>query len=314
MCFELCPSSILTQPELKCTFGCRICIGNCRISIHFASDMQYHIPMSRKEKISVVLISASVVLLVSAASVLKSLYGRKTLGELVFEPDYYWADKTADTDKWKFVKTFAGYDYFLYVPPEFKNDIHNEQAKLPLFVLFHGSENKGISLGRYGRMFTDRKVQDLRHSAVLVLLARCGYYSDCHDTSMLIQNLLIQNECIDRENIIAFGHSQGAYYAVKLACYEPRLFKAVISGSGYYQVSTKEMLKILPIQFWWGNAKNDKGIYEQAWESGRRVAKYCRNSVYAEYESRGHFWVELDDVDPGTGTVFLEWLDKVLNE
>ena len=78
--------------------------------------MQYHIPMSRKVKISVVLISASVVLLVSAASVLKSLYGRKTLGELVFEPDYYWADKTADTDKWKFVRTLAGYDYFLYVP------------------------------------------------------------------------------------------------------------------------------------------------------------------------------------------------------
>lgn len=269
--------------------------------------------MSKRAKVLTFFAGTLLVLLVAAAFILKSLYTRRTLGELVFEPDYYWAEEKSDTDKWDFRKTYAGYDYFLYIPPEFKNDRHNESLKVPLVVLFHGSESKGISLGRYGRMWTDKKVQSVRSCAVLVLLARCGYYSDCHDTSMLIQNVIIQNECIDKKNIIAFGHSQGAYYAVKMACYQPELFKAVISGSGYYQVSTKELLKILPMQFWWGNARNDKGIYEQGWESGRRVAKYCRNSVYAEYESRGHFWVEPNDVSP-TGEVFLEWLDKVLNE
>lgn len=248
------------------------------------------------------------------AFIAKAIYTRKTLGELTFEPDYYWAEEKADTDKWDFRKTYAGYDYFLYIPPEYKNDRHNESLKVPLFVLFHGSENKGISLGRYGRMFTDKKIQSIRPCAVLVLLARCGYYSDCHDTSMLIQNVIIQNECIDKKNIVAFGHSQGAYYAVKLACYEPRLFKAVISGSGYYQITHRELLKVLPIQFWFGLSKNDKGIYEQGCTTGPLLEKFCKNSVYAEYEKRGHFWVELDDVAPGSGRVFLEWLDKVLKE
>lgn len=270
--------------------------------------------MTKKAKSLAVLAGALLVLLASAAFIIKSLYTRKTLGDLVFEPDYYWAEEKADTEKWDFRKTYAGYDYFLYIPPEFKNDRHNENLKVPLFVLFHGSESKGVSLGRYGRMFTDKKIQSIRPCAVLVLLARCGYYSDCHDTSMLIQNVMIQNECIDKKNIIAFGHSQGAYYAVKMACYQPELFKAVISGSGYYQVTFKELLKILPIQFWFGLSKNDKGIYEQGCTTGPLLAKFCRNSVYAEYENRGHFWVELNDVAPGTGEVFLEWLDKVLNE
>ncbi|MCQ2249092.1 MAG: prolyl oligopeptidase family serine peptidase [Treponema sp.] len=252
---------------------------------------------------------AAILIIILAA---KILYTRRTLGELTFEPDYYWADEKCSLDKWDFVKTYAGYDYFLYIPPEFKNDRHNESIKLPMYVLFHGSESKGISLGRYGRMFTDSKIQSLRPCAVLVILARCGYFSDCHDTSMLIQNILLQNECIDKKNIIAFGHSQGAYYAVKLAVFQPELFKAVISGSGYYQLTPWELLKVLPIQFWWGNARNDKGIYEQAWKSGRRVARYCRNSVYAEYEKRGHFWVEANDVDPESGTVFLDWLRQVL--
>lgn len=268
--------------------------------------------MNKKNLSRSILIIVSIVVVASLAVTIKGLYTRRTLDKLEFEPDYYWSDKSVDTGKWDFHKTYAGYDYFLYIPPEYKNDRHNENAKLPMYVLFHGSESKGISLGRYGRMFTDSKIQNLKSSAVLVLLARCGYYSDCHDTSMLIQNVLIQNECIDKKSIIAFGHSQGAYYAVKLACYDPRLFKAVISGSGYYQISRKELLSVLPVQFWWGNAKNDKGIYEQAWKSGRLVSKYCRNSVYAEYESRGHFWVEPNDEDPETGLKFLDWLKKVL--
>lgn len=269
-----------------------------------------------KRRTRIIFIIAGIVVFLSAALALavKALYTRRTLGELTFEPDYYWAEEKCETDKWDFRKTYAGYDYFLYIPPEFKDDRHNESAGLPMVVIFHGSESKGISLGRYGRMFTDKKIQDIRHCAVLVLLARCGYYSDCHDTSMLIQNVMIQNECIDRKNVIAFGHSQGAYYAVKLACYEPRLFKAVISGSGYYQITYRELLKVLPIQFWFGISRNDKGIYEQGCTTGPLLQKYCRNSVYAEYEKRGHFWVEPKDVAPGSGEVFLEWLDKVLNE
>ena len=194
-----------------------------------------------KTRNKIILITAGVLVFLAGvfALTVKHLYTRKTLGDLVFEPDYYWPEEKSDAGKWKFRKTYAGYDYFLYLPPQYKDDQHNAEAKLPLFVLFHGSYDKGIALGRYGRMFAGQEVQSIRPCAVLVLLARVGYYSDCHDTSMLIQNVLMQNECIDKTSIIAYGHSQGAYYAVKMACYQRELFKAVISGSGYYTVTKK---------------------------------------------------------------------------
>ena len=269
-----------------------------------------------KTRNKIILITAGVLVFLAGvfALTVKHLYTRKTLGDLVFEPDYYWPEEKSDAGKWKFRKTYAGYDYFLYLPPQYKDDQHNAEAKLPLFVLFHGSYDKGIALGRYGRMFAGQEVQSIRPCAVLVLLARVGYYSDCHDTSMLIQNVLMQNECIDKTSIIAYGHSQGAYYAVKMACYQRELFKAVISGSGYYTVTKKELLKLLPVQFWFGLSENDKGIYEQGCKTGPLLEKYCKNSVYALYKNRGHFYVELKDVAPQSGVAFIDWLNSVLND
>ena len=41
------------------------------------------------------------------------------------------------------------------------------------------------------------------------------------------------------------------------------MFKAVISGSGYYQPSAREVSRVLPVCFYWKISKYDKGIYEQ---------------------------------------------------
>ena len=166
----------------------------------------------------------------------------------------------------------------------------------------------------YGRMFTSEKIQNIKECSVLVLLARGDYYSDCHDVSLLIQNVLMKNLCIDKTNIIAFGHSQGAEFAVELACHEPALFRAVISGSGYYQPTFKEYIRILPVQFYWKIAKRDKGIYEQGFKTGRRLARFCKNSINIELDSQVHFWVELDDKVPDSDMTFLKWFESIVTK
>ncbi|MBQ0039479.1 MAG: hypothetical protein KBS64_03515, partial [Treponema sp.] len=61
--------------------------------------------MSGKARVLSVTAGTFLIVVAAAAFIVKSLYARKTLGELTFEPDYYWADKKADTDKWDFRKT-----------------------------------------------------------------------------------------------------------------------------------------------------------------------------------------------------------------
>ncbi len=238
------------------------------------------------------------------------LYKRSNLN-LTFDSDYYWADKEFDNSTWFYEHVPAGWEYYLYIPPEYRNDRQNELARLPLVVVFHGANAKASSL-RYGRFFTDDRVQNIRKCAVLVMHSRGDYFSDCHSMSLLIQNILLKNLCIDKTNIIGWGHSQGAKFVLELACYEKALFKAVICGSGYYQPTFAEYVKILPVQFYWKIAIRDKGIYEQGYKTGRRLSRLCRNSVNIELDSPSHFCVELNDKIPGTDRTFLDWFKSVV--
>ncbi|WP_027729378.1 hypothetical protein [Treponema sp. C6A8] len=229
-----------------------------------------------------------------------------------FDADYYWTTKTFDDSVWFYETVAAGFEYYLYIPPQFRKDRHNENARLPLIVTFHGSNDKYSSRGRFGRMFIDKKIQDIKNCAVLVLHSRGDYFTDCYDVCLLIGNLLSKNECIDRKCIIGFGHSQGAEFVVKLACYKPSLFKAVISGSGYYQPSMREVLRVRNVNFYWKISKYDKGIYEQGYKTGRKLKRFCKNSVNIELESREHCWVEIDDKISDSDLSFLDWFRSVV--
>ncbi len=258
-------------------------------------------------------ITAAVFIILFAVAVLvrKTLYSRGDL-ELTFDADYYFYELSLFDGMWEYNKVPAGFEYYLYIPPKFRNDRQNESAKIPLIVTFHGASSKAMNLTRYGRMFTDKKIQNIKECAVLVPLARHDYYSDTHDMSLLIQNVLIRNKCLDKTKVIGFGHSQGAEFVVKVACREKNLFRAAISGSGYYQPTFSEYINALPVQFYWKISKYDKGIYEQGYKTGRRLAKFCRNSVNIERDSQVHAWVELDDKIPGSGRTFLQWFASVV--
>ena len=200
------------------------------------------------------------------------------------------------------------------------DDKDNQDAKLPLIVTFHGSDEKGRAT-KYGRLFLNKEFQSRagkNGAAVLSIMSRANYFTDPSSTRLLIQNICLQNECIDRTNIVAYGFSQGAAFVVEMACHDPRLFRGVVSGSGFYQMKTSELLTVLPIQFYFATSKNDSGIYEQGSETGKTCAKHCKNSRYVEYETRGHFFVELKDKTgrknkDGSEETFLDWISGVVN-
>jgi predicted peptidase len=248
----------------------------------------------------------------------RSLYQRTPM-DFTFDAAYWWA-KSSEIGIWQYEEVPAGFHYFLYIPEKFKNDKDNPYAELPLIVTFHGSTEKGLA-PKYGRIFTDKKFQSRagkNGAAVLSIMSRADYFTDPEGTSLLIQNICLKNECIDRTNIVAYGFSQGAEFAVELACHEKRLFRAVVSGSGFYNITKKELIKVLPIQFYFATSKNDKGIYEQGSSSGKLCERFCKNSRYVEYEKRGHFYVELNDRTgkknkDGSDETFLDWICTVVN-
>ncbi|MBR4246669.1 MAG: hypothetical protein IKQ13_06705 [Treponema sp.] len=259
------------------------------------------------------IICAIVLLLIASLAVW--LYSPKKI-KPTFDAAYYWTTKQFDASPWLYREYATGHKYFLYLPEKYRNDKDNEAAKIPLIVTFHGSMEQAKAIS-YARPFISEEFQrDIypEGCAVMAVVARIGYFTDPHSMSLLIQSVLLQNKCIDPTNIVGWGFSQGAKYAVELACYEPHLFRGVISGSGFYQMSLKELLTVLPVNFYFATSENDKGIFEQGSPTGKRCAFWCRNSRYVQYKSRYHFHVELKDkTGRGDETAF-DWMKSVVNK
>ena len=275
-----------------------------------------------KKKITGAVIALAAVVVAAAAlfAAIKSLYSRRPL-DLTFDAAYYFSEESSASGVWAYEKSFSGHQYYLYLPPQYRTDNDDQSAKLPLIVAFHGSDEKGQAF-KYGRIFTGEDFQQKifpKGAAVLLIFSRINYFTDPHGTALLIKNVCIKNKCLDPTNIVGYGFSQGAKFVAEMACAEPELFRAVVSGSGFYQMTPKEILRVLPIQFYWANSEDDKGIFEQGMPTGRRVARFCKNSRYVQYKTRHHFYVELKDKTgrlnkDGSDETFMDWLCFVVNE
>ncbi len=268
---------------------------------------------SGKRKSAAIIAASAFVLLALLYSAARCLYARKPM-EFTFDAAYYWTKEKTPGAKWDFEKLSTGHCYYLYLPPQWKNDRDNESAKIPLIVVFHGSDEKGMSLYKYGPQFVTEEFQRRIHpngAAVLVILSRINYFTDPHSESLLIQNIVLKNKCIDPTNIIGYGFSQGAKYVVELACSEPRLFRAVISGSGFYHISARELLSVLPVCFYSAVSEDDMGIFEQGRVVGKLCARWCKNSRYVQHKTRHHFWVELNDPTGRPGETVMDWLTEI---
>ena len=240
----------------------------------------------------------------------KELYTRKPM-EFTFDAAYYFQEQEREFCGWKFEKVPAGHQYYFYLPESVRSNKDDESKKVPLIVVLHGSDEKGSALHKYGYQFLNEKFQQKvspNGAAILVILSRVNYFTDPKGTDLLIQNVALKNKCIDKTKIVAYGFSQGAMFAVQLCTAEPRLFKSVISGSGFYQMSKKELLTVLPVQFYFATAQNDQGIFEQGSPTGKMCAKWCKNSRYVEYKERRHFFVELKDKTGRGDETALDWI------
>lgn len=241
--------------------------------------------------------------------------GRNIRPENVLEYDgaYYWNEKQCPLGEWTYVETPSGWNYYLYIPKDV--DYEKDLASVPLVVVFHGQSGKYTSVSRHGRVFKNKEFQEKSGGcAVLVLMSRIDYFTDPHSAARLIRNVIIKYPCLDKERVVTFGFSQGAMFVVNLAVAEPSLCKAVISGSGFYDITFSELMKVRHVQFFTGTSENDMGIFEHAMPTGKALAFWCKNSRYIQYKTRGHFALELDDPS-GIGDETLEdWLLEIIKK
>jgi poly(3-hydroxybutyrate) depolymerase len=232
-----------------------------------------------------------------------------------FDGSYYWTEKETYFSPWIYAKVPAGFEYFLYIPSGY--DYSDADAEIPLIVVFHGQSGKYSSLTQLGRQFLKQNFQQAmggKGCAVLVVLSRIDYHTDPPGTARLIKNILLKYPCIDRTRVAGYGFSQGAAFVVELAANDPSLFKAVISGSGYYEPSAAELIRAMPVCFYTAVSENDAGIFEHGRRTGRRLALFCSNSRYVQYKSRYHFWLEMDDGSGRKHETVQSWLVSVMND
>jgi len=225
----------------------------------------------------------------------------------------YWPDKKVKSGEWAWCMTPSGIIYNLYIPAAMDRD--DAAPSIPLIVVFHGNGGKGTTKDRFGRLFTDAKIQKLidgNGAAVLAVQSRVEYFSDPHAYARLIKNVAMEHHCIDKTRIAGYGFSQGAAFVQELAMYDCSLFKAVASGSSYYAASLPELFRAARVRFYCATSRNDKGIYEQGHRTGRLLAALCPDSRYVEYEKRGHFFIETADTSGKGDETFAAWLSKAL--
>ena len=94
-----------------------------------------------KLKLKFYILAAAIFVIFAAVFLIIKTSVRKQF-KLTFDADYYWTTKAFDDSVWFYEEVPAGFEYYLYIPPEYRKDRHNEAAKIPLIVTFHGSNDK----------------------------------------------------------------------------------------------------------------------------------------------------------------------------
>ena len=234
----------------------------------------------------------------------------------------YWPEESVDDESWIWAKTSAGINYNLYLPSNLRGDAFTLEnntipvKSIPMIVCFHGSTGKHTSKDLLGRLFTTRKVQERfgdRGIAVLIPQSRVEYFADTNAYSRFIQNICIQHRVIDPQRIAGYGYSQGAAFVHEMTGNEPFIFRAAMTGSSYYASDFLELFNSARVRYYCALSRNDTGIYEQGVRTARILNILSPHSRYIEYETRGHFYVEMHDTTGRGSETALDWLVRALD-
>ncbi|WP_330631487.1 S9 family peptidase [Halocatena halophila] len=106
--------------------------------------------------------------------------------------------------------------------------VNHENAPTPAIVFFHGQRN------RWARRFRP-SVQHLAHQGYAVLLAGCpadGWSHEAHAVFAAAGRWLAQQEGIDPNRVIAYGHSHGGYNVYMQSVAYPAVWDAFVADTG----------------------------------------------------------------------------------
>lgn len=206
--------------------------------------------------------------------------------------------------------TANGYQYHIYTP---NGKYLSDNNSRPLVVTLHGSMGKYSAREVLGEpLITSATQEGLGGAFVAVLMSKEDYFTDPVSFVKLIETIAASEPRIDPSRIALFGHSQGAAFAFELALEKPSLFRAAVSSSGYYRANVPRAFRLAPVRWYVSASRDDTGIYEPSRVTGLLLSVIARDSLFREFDGRGHFVARLEDTVDKSGKTLLEWLVESL--
>ncbi|MBB6236234.1 putative peptidase [Pedobacter sp. AK013] len=182
---------------------------------------------------------------------------------------------------------------------------HNSKSKLPLVIVFHGSNAVGndnaSQLGILAKLFATREIQAKYLAFVLApqFPSRSSNYvldhnrnlltsvpQPCLTTALQLIDSLKNNLNIDEERIYLIGFSMGASSVINALALKPDVFAAGISISGIPQFNQVNRLANIPIWLIHGNIDTENPFNSD--EQFFKEVSYKNKTRFWEFDNLAH--------------------------
>ncbi len=204
--------------------------------------------------------------------------------------------------------TSDGYHYYLYSPCINKE----EEKKYPLIIVLHGAFGQNTALDTLALPFKEKNFQDTLGGAyILLLISNKDYYTNTDRYMTLIKNVLEEEENINRDTIILYGHSNGAKFACELIENNHAFFHCAILGGCLYECRTPESFQDTSVWLYYGELESEiiksgsDRLYQKLLKSGCDI-------TLVTYPNKGHTPVSVTEHPEDTESYAMDWLLKLL--
>jgi predicted esterase len=178
------------------------------------------------------------------------------------------------------------YDYLIYLPKEYKADIHK---KWPLLIYLHGKSRRGNDLERLKRYGPPALIKRGKEFPFVVVSPQCPTSDTWNNDRWFIplHRELTRKYRIDQDRIYLIGMSLGGYGVWYTATTYPEYFAAIvpICGGGNPKLACR--IKHIPI--WVFHGRKDKIVLPEKSAEMVAAVKSCGGKVrFTLLENMGH--------------------------
>jgi predicted peptidase len=147
--------------------------------------------------------------------------------------------------------------YLIHLPVGYDNS----QEKWPLLLYLHGGMGRGNDFKKLYWYQVPKMILEKKYNLpFIVIIPQCPDGKMWSNIELLAVSELLKNAIgsykVDSTRIYAIGYSMGGNGVLALAYYEPDIFTAIASMSGYYTTWWASKIKNIPLWFFHG-AKDD---------------------------------------------------------